>query len=102
MNYQDLIAKALEGRTVYQLSKQWGIGQPRLHRYMKGETLPDYETAWKIAEAAGVPPGDAFKVLVEEQRIHTSKQFKLQMGFVQPTMVALLATVALTTNLYIM
>jgi len=68
MNYQDLIAKTLEGRTVYQLSKMWGIGQPRLHMYVKGERIPDFDTAWKMVEIAGVDPADAFKAIAEEQR----------------------------------
>lgn len=91
MNYQELIAKTLNGRTVYQLSKLWGIGQPRLHTYFKGERMPDFDTAWKMVEIAGVDPTEAFKAIAEETKSHKSKQFKLQMGFVQIQMCALLA-----------
>lgn len=102
MSYQNLIAKLLNDKTVYQLSKMWGVGQPRLHRYMKGEVLPDYETAWKMAETAGVAPEEAFKALAEEAAIHKSKSFKLQRGFVHAEMAVIGASVNIVAILSIL
>jgi transcriptional regulator with XRE-family HTH domain len=102
MSYENLIAKLLNGRTVYQLSKMWGIGQPRLHRYMKGEALPDYDTAWKMAETAGVAPEEAFKALANEAVAHRSRSFKLQKGFAQTEQLVIGATGSIVAMLSIL
>lgn len=102
MNYQELIAKTLHGRTVYQLSKMWGVNQPTLHNYMKGVRMPDFDIAWRMAEVAGVDPAEAFKAIAEETRLHKSKQFKLQMGFVQTDLLLSIATLGVLPLIYIM
>jgi len=102
MNYQELIAKALEGTNVLAMSKKLGVPHPTLNRYIKGDRLPDFDTALKLVEEADVDPGEAFKALAEAQREHKAKQFKLQMGFVQTQAVALLAAGSSILNLYIM
>lgn len=102
MNYEELIAKALNGRSVNSVSKMWGLPQKTLDRYVKGESMPDFDTAWKIATDAGVDPGEAFKTLAAEQRMHKSKQFKLQSGFVQTTLLTCIATCCLVATVYIM
>ena len=66
MSYQELIAKALKGRSVNRAAKDWGIPQTTLDRYTK-DRLPDYHTAWIIAQEAGVSATEAFALLVEEE-----------------------------------
>lgn len=66
MSYQELIVRALKGRSVNRAAKDWGIPQPTLDRYTK-DRLPDFYTAWKMAREAGIDPGEAFAVLAEEE-----------------------------------
>lgn len=98
MEYTELIAMALRGRSVTAMSKQWGINQVTLNRYMKGERMPDFDTALKIAKEAGVEPGEAFEVLAAEERNHKSKNFRLQMGFAKPGALVTAAVIAICTN----
>ena len=97
MNYSELIARALNGRSTYAVAKLLGINQVTLSRYIKGERLPDFDTALKLANEAGVAPGEAFETLAAEQRMHKSKQFKLQSGFVQTDLLLFLATAGIGT-----
>lgn len=66
MSYQELIARAMQGKSVYQRSKELGVNQMTLSRYAKGERLPDYHTALVLAKEAGIEPGEAFVALAEE------------------------------------
>ncbi|WP_093389705.1 helix-turn-helix domain-containing protein [Rugamonas rubra] len=102
MNYAEMIDRAMKGRSVNSLAKAWGLQQRTLDRYVKGQSMPDYETALKIAKEAGVEPGEAFEVLVTEERSHKARSFKLQMGFVQITLLALMAGGSLMATVYIM
>ena len=79
------------------MSKIWGVPQKTLDRYVKGERMPDYDTALKMAKEAGVAPEEAFETLAAEERIHKSKQFKLQSGFVQTDLLLFLATAGIGT-----
>lgn len=85
MDYKQLIELALKGRSVNSTAKQWGVKQPTLDRYVKGESLPDYDLAEKIFADAGVSAGEGFAVLAETVRIRKSQNFRLkkQQGFVQ-------------------
>ncbi|WP_454712992.1 hypothetical protein, partial [Cupriavidus nantongensis] len=67
MSYQELIAKALNGRSVNRAAKDFGVPQKTFDRYTKGERLPDYHTALMLAQAAGIDPGEAFLMLAEEE-----------------------------------
>ena len=67
MGYTDLIALAMKGKSIYQRSKELGVNQMTLNRYAKGERLPDYQTAFMLAQEAGIDPGEAFRVLAEEE-----------------------------------
>lgn len=102
MNYQEMIAKALKGRSVNSMAKAWGIPQTRLDRYVKGIHMPDYTTGLKIAEEAGISPGEAFEILANEEQHHKAKNFKLQMGFVQTDLLLFIATGGLSGLFYIM
>jgi transcriptional regulator with XRE-family HTH domain len=66
MTYPELIAKALKGRSVNRTAKDLGIPQKTLDQYTKGR-LPDYRTAFLLAQEAQMEPGDVFKMLAEEE-----------------------------------
>ena len=67
MSYQELIAKALQGRSVNATAKAWNVQQRTLDRYVKAEQLPDYRTAMKIADEAGVSYGEMLSTLALEE-----------------------------------
>ena len=94
MNYDELIAKALNGRSVNSVAKAWGVRQPTLDRWLKGQGLPDYNTTLKMANDAGIEAGEALLVLAAEERALKVKNFKLQMGFVQIEHCAMLALIS--------
>lgn len=100
MNYDELIAKALNGRTVNAVSKVWGVPQPTLSRYTKGERMPDWNTGLKIAKDAGIDPKEAFEVFAAEERSHKVKNFKLQMGYVHTTLLTVMSAFALLVTLF--
>ena len=79
MNYSELIENAMKGRPTLAMSKLWGLPNSTLVKYVKGERMPDFDTALKIAREAGVDPAIAFETLAEEERTRKLKQFKLQM-----------------------
>lgn len=76
MGYQELIAKALNGRSVNRAAKDWGMSQKTLDRYTK-DRLPDFQTAWKIAQDAGMEPGEAFALLAEEEAKRKGSEWTL-------------------------
>lgn len=103
MNYEQLIEKAMNGRTTYAMAKKFGMSQVTLSKYLSGERMPDYETGLRLAKEADVSLSDAFETLAEAARIHKSKQFKLQSGFVQITPLLTMAAVGATIlTFYIM
>jgi hypothetical protein len=67
MTYFDLIAKALNGRSVNAAAKDWNIQQVTLNRYAKGERMPDYRTALIIAKEAKVDPGAVMRICAAEE-----------------------------------
>ena len=79
MNYAELIENAMKGRPTLAMSKLWGLPNSTLVKYVKGERMPDFNTALKIVKEAGVDPAIAFEALAEEERNHKSKNFKLQL-----------------------
>lgn len=68
MDYKTLMELALQGRTVNDASRALGIPQPNLHRYTRGERIPDFDYGLRIAQAAGVDLSEAFIILAEAQR----------------------------------
>ena len=102
MNYDEMVEKALNGQSVNAMSKTWGVPQVTLNRYVRGERLPDYDTALKMAKAAGVEPGIAFEVLAEEERQKKARQFRLQKGFVQTDLLLIVATCGLAAVFFIL
>jgi transcriptional regulator with XRE-family HTH domain len=67
MTYEELIAKALKGRSRNAAAQAWGMPQKTLDRYAKGERMPDYQTALIIAKEAGVDPGEVMKICAAEE-----------------------------------
>jgi transcriptional regulator with XRE-family HTH domain len=102
MDYYELIDKALDGRTVSAVAREWGVPQPTLYKWVKGERMPDYNTGLRIARDAGIDPAEAFEVFAAEERNHKVKNFKLQMGFVQIDLLLFIATGGLYGVFYIM
>ncbi|AIY41691.1 hypothetical protein LT85_2533 [Collimonas arenae] len=69
MNYADLIVKALDGASINAKAKEWGVPQKTLESYAKAKTLPDYDTALMMANAAGIGIEEAFKMLAKEAKL---------------------------------
>ncbi|MHA4871596.1 helix-turn-helix domain-containing protein [Duganella sp. PWIR1] len=101
MNYEEMIAKALKGRSVNSMAKAWGIPQTRLDRYVKGIHMPDYTTGLKLAKEAGISPGEAFEILANEEQHHKAKNFKLQMGFARSGFLAVIGAIAMVVTLFL-
>ncbi len=66
MSYKELIERALHGRSVNQAAKDLGMRQNTLNRYARGERLPDYDDALRLAHEAGIDDAVAFNILAEE------------------------------------
>ena len=101
MNYEEMIAKALNGRSVNSVAKAWGIPQSRLDRYVRGVHMPDYATGLKIAREAGVNTAEAFEIFADAEENHRVKNFKLQMGFAQSGLLMALAAISLVVTLFL-
>lgn len=75
MTYSELIARALKGRSVNRTAKDLGIPQKTLDQYTKGR-LPNFRTAWRLAEEAEMDPREVFALLAEED----AKRSEVQKG----------------------
>lgn len=89
MSYQELIAKALHGRSVNKAAKEMGVSQSSIDRYARGERLPDYTTAFILAKEAGMDPRDVFMTLAQEEAKRKgleifSEGFKTLLSLVKP------------------
>ena len=73
MNYSEMIAKALKGRSVNSMAKLWGVSQKALDRYVKEERIPEYDLAEKIIQEAGISKEEAFDVLAAATREHKER-----------------------------
>lgn len=81
MNYSDVMARALKGRSVNAAARDMGLPQQSLSRWVLGKNLPDYSSAAILAAEASVSLGEMMRVLVEEdQRRKLSKDI-LTAGF---------------------
>jgi hypothetical protein len=85
MDYEELIAKAMKGRKTYPLAQAWGMNDMTLRRYVTGERLPDYDTALKLVNEAGITKEEGFEILAAEHRRREviKQMMKKQQGFVQ-------------------
>lgn len=89
MSYQELIAKALHGRSVNKAAKEIGIPQQTLNRYARGERLPEYSMALLLAEEAGMDLKEVFLMLAQEDARRKgleiiSEGFKTLLSLVKP------------------
>ena len=89
MRYQELIAKALHGRSVTQAAREMGVPQSSMDRYARGDRLPDYATAFLLAKEAGMDPRDVFLTLAQEEAKRKgmeifSEGFKKLLALVKP------------------
>ncbi|WP_454742792.1 helix-turn-helix domain-containing protein [Cupriavidus necator] len=81
MSYRELMARALHGRSVNQAAKDLAIQQVTLNRYVNGDRLPDYVTAFMLAKEAGIDPREMFLALVEEEAKKKGLLEKISEGF---------------------
>jgi hypothetical protein len=81
MTYQELIAKALNKRSVNAVAHEWGIPQKTLDRYAKAERMPDYQTALKIAQEAGVEPGLVLRICAAEEALKKPRGMFAELGY---------------------
>ncbi|SOZ12717.1 helix-turn-helix domain-containing protein [Cupriavidus taiwanensis] len=89
MSYQELIAKALHGRTVNRAAKEMGVSQSSMDRYARGQSLPDYATAFLLAKEAGMDVREVFLTLAQEDAKRKgleifSEGFKKLLSLVKP------------------
>jgi transcriptional regulator with XRE-family HTH domain len=68
MDYKELVALARQGRSINETAHALGIPQPTMHRYAKGERIPDFDIGLRIVQAANVDLAEGFLVLAEAQR----------------------------------
>lgn len=68
MDYNELIALALQGRSVNSASKALGIPLTTFQRYVTGERVPDFDYGLRIVRAAGISLETGFLILAEKQR----------------------------------
>lgn len=69
MEYQELIARALQGRKVLPVAKAWGVPQKTLDRYVNGERVPDFHTTIKIIEESGVPADEVVRIIAAHEQL---------------------------------
>ena len=81
MDYKELITKALQGRSVNKAAKDWDVPQKTLDRYVKGTTLPDYQTAMKIARDAGVDVATVVRIFAEVEAQKKPRGMFAEMGY---------------------
>jgi len=81
MNYRELIARALRGRSVNQTAKDWNIPQKTLDNYVKAERIPDYQTALIIAREAEVDPGEVMLIFARQEAAKKPRRFFTEMGY---------------------
>lgn len=92
MEYNEFIDRALNGQSVNSMAKRWGVHQPTLDRYTKGDGLPGYDLALKMIRDSGMNAEEALEALATEERNRKARAFKLkkQGGFVQTDLLFIL------------
>ena len=81
MDYQELVTRALQGRSVNAAAKAWGIPQPTLRKYTNGQRIPNFRTALIMAKEAGITEADAMRTLAAEEEKMKSKTEKISESF---------------------
>jgi hypothetical protein len=94
MNYEDLMTQALKGRSVLEAAKDWGIPQPTLRKYVRGERIPDYQTAEIIRREAEVDAGTVLRIFAEQEATKKPRGMFAEIGFG-------LAAILVSVNLFL-
>jgi predicted transcriptional regulator len=81
MTYEELIEKAMKGRSVNRAAKELGLNQRSLDRYVKGERTPDYRTGLILAKEAGIGAGQAMLILADEEERQKGAKEIISRGF---------------------
>ena len=68
MNYQKLFEKALKGKNITEAARAWGIPQPTLRKYARGERIPTYEISGILAKESGISIARVWKVMFEFEK----------------------------------
>lgn len=77
MTYEEIIAKALAGRSVNRAAGDWGLTQATLNNYVLGRRVPDYQTAILLADASGCDLASVMKACaVKELELKPHEFFK--------------------------
>ena len=69
MEYQELIERALKGRSVRRAAMMWDVPPPTMDRYARGERMPDVSTILKIIEDSGVSADEALKIIAAQEQL---------------------------------
>lgn len=76
MDYENLIAKVLDGRSVNATAKAIGLPQRTLEDYVKQKSFPNCSTTILLAKAAGIDIETAVKaVSKKELEVKTKSQY---------------------------
>lgn len=81
MNYSDVMARALKGRSINAAARDMGLPQQSLSRWVLGKNLPDYSSAAVLAAEANVSLGEMMRVLVEEDQRRKVSKDMIAAGF---------------------
>src|SRR5450830_2054482 len=92
MNYDQLIAKAVKGRTINSLAKEWGVPQKTLDNYVKGVRMPDFHTTVIIVKESGLDAEQVLKIMAlhEGERKVTKRNLDVVADNLQPSFDSLL------------
>ncbi len=74
MEYQELMERALRGRSVRKAAQMWGVHSATMDKYARGERVPNYKVTQCIIEDSGTPAEEVLRVIaaLEELRENTS------------------------------
>jgi ribosome-binding protein aMBF1 (putative translation factor) len=81
MSYLEMMKQALKERSVNKAAKEWGMPQSTLDMYIKGDSIPDFVTAKKIAKEAGIKLDKAFELFADQQAILKARKEKISKSF---------------------
>jgi len=99
MTYDDLIKKALKGRTVNKAATDWGIPQSTLDRFSKGNRLPDFQTVVLLAKEADVSIEEVVRICAQEEARKKPRRIFLEMGLATAMSVLVATFIGLATLL---
>lgn len=96
MTYEKLMELVLQGKSVNARSKELGLGQRTLDRYVKAENLPDCDVVIIFAEATGLSIEQVVRIVAAKK---TELRPERARSFLRPAMAAVLMAVIAVTSL---